>query len=132
MVIVKLILVVTVFVSVWRIVFMPITKLLGIGVPIYLSETEAKNIDKYGTRAIYGVLAFILPVFLLTGIGFRWFMVLVFVMFSTFSAVLEWIYVKETKQYIASILFIPYSIVLILNFDNVLILLFGENVYENL
>lgn len=129
--IIKLVVVVLCFAIIWKIIFIPICNWFGVGEAIDISETEAKNIDKYGSWVMYVVLAYNLPVFLLTGIGFRWFMILVFVMISALDAILEWIYNRENKQYITSILFALYMIVFILNFDYVLIFLLGENVFEN-
>ena len=129
--IIKLVVVALCFAIIWKIIFIPICNWFGVGEAIDISETEAKNIDKYGSWVMYVVLAYNLPVFLLTGIGFRWFMILVFVMISALDAILEWIYNRENKQYITSILFALYMIVIILNFDYVLIFLLGENVFEN-
>ena len=130
--IIKLVVVVLCFAIIWKIIFIPICNWFGVGEAIDISETEAKYIDKYGSWVMYVVLAYNLPVFLLTGIGFRWFMILVFVMISALDAILEWIYNRENKQYITSILFALYMIVFILNFDYVLIFLLGENVFENM
>ena len=129
--IIKLVVVVLCFAIIWKIIFIPICNWFGVGEAIDISKTEAKYIDKYGSWVMYVVLAYNLPVFLLTGIGFRWFMILVFVMISALDAILEWIYNRENKQYITSILFALYMIVFILNFDYVLIFLLGENVFEN-
>ena len=127
----KVVLVVLCLAIIWKIIFIPICNWFGVGEAKDISETEAGNIDKYGSWVIYVVLAFNLPVFLLTGIGFRWFMILVFVMILSLGAILEWIYIRENKQYVTYILFLLYMIILILNFDYVLIFLFGENVFEN-
>ena len=123
--IVRLFLVMGVFTGISKILFILLDKMFEMKDAISLSDTEAKNIDKFGTWFIYVVIAIHLPIFLINGIEIKWFFVLLITLLWGFEAVLDWIYVRETKQYITMITFIIFVNIIALNFHYVLDFLFN-------
>ena len=78
---------------------------------VKLSETEGKKIERWGRGLILVVGLCFLP-FALSGSPWRmlWFWIVYWVVFSFFQAFLQWKYAKESREYILTLVFLPFFI----------------------
>jgi hypothetical protein len=120
----RLFLSIGIFFVVTMIIFTLVDKMFGVKESIDISNAKGKQMAKTGTKIIYIASAILLPVLLLIGIPFKWFMVFFFALLWGFHGVLDWIYARETRQYIPPIFTILYVAVIILNFNHILYFIF--------
>ena len=87
-----------------------------------ISDTTAKKINLFGRIIIVLVfIVFLLPM----GIDpnateFKWYWLALFIAQWGFQGWLEWMYLRETKQHIISIVYLILSVVFVLNIEHVL------------
>lgn len=75
---------------------------------VKLSETEGKNINRWGRGIILVVALCFLP-FVINGSFWQmlWFWVIYFSVLSLFEAFLQWKYARDSKEYILTLIFWP-------------------------
>ena len=75
---------------------------------VKISETEGKNIDRWGQGIILVVALCFLP-FMLSGSPWHmlWFWIIYWIVFSFFQASLQWKYAKESREYILTLVYLP-------------------------
>ena len=75
---------------------------------VKISETEGKNINRWG-RGIILVVALVLLPFVIGGsfLQMLWFWVIYFSVLSLFDAFLQWKYARESREYIITLIFWP-------------------------
>lgn len=82
-----------------------INKLLGVEKK-NISETPARRIDRRGRGVILVIVLLTLPVIITKDVHIiKWYWIVYFLLLFGFQAFLEWKYLKETKQYITTLIF---------------------------
>ncbi|KAB2331445.1 DUF4181 domain-containing protein [Bacillus mesophilum] len=80
-----------------------------------LSETAGKKIDQWGRGillvAYLSVLLFVLEI----DLDIKWYLICFFMISFVFEMVMEWVYLKETKQYIITLVFLVISVPILYN-----------------
>jgi len=95
-----------------------ISKLLGIDKKGKLSETSGKNIDRWGRVIIFIIVICIFPFVISKDTNvIKWFWILYLSLLVGFQAILEWKYLKNTKQYISSLIFLILGVIVIYNIE---------------
>ena len=98
-----------------------INKLLGIKVKGKISETSGKSIDRWGRFII--VVIFLCSLLFFTneeGNLSKWHYMLFWTSLLGFQAILEWKYLKNSKQYVGTLIFLIFVVVFIYNIENFL------------
>jgi hypothetical protein len=90
-----------------------LNKLLGVEKK-KISETSGKKIDFWGRRIFLGVFLCSIPFFVLADI-MRWYWIFYLTIFLGFESFLEWKYMKNSKQYITTLIFLTYGLIIIYN-----------------
>ena len=84
-----------------------INKLLGVEKK-KISETAGKKADLWGRRVIFVIILCNLP-FIESGTDFaKWYMGFYIVLLFGLEAILEWKYIKNSKQYLTTIIILLY------------------------
>ncbi|UOQ47063.1 DUF4181 domain-containing protein [Gracilibacillus caseinilyticus] len=91
-------------------------KLLGIK-PIKIWKNSGGNLDRLGRFIIMFIFLCVLPFLVWNDINMKWYWITYFTVIIGFRAVLEWLYVRETKQYRTTILSLVVGIILFINLD---------------
>lgn len=75
---------------------------------VKISETEGKNINRWG-RGIILVVALVLLPFVISASFWQmlWFWIIYYSVLSLFDAFLQWKYARESKEYIMTLIFWP-------------------------
>ncbi|WP_255472968.1 DUF4181 domain-containing protein [Planomicrobium sp. CPCC 101079] len=83
-------------------------KWLGIK-KVALSETPAKNTDRWGRGIIFAIALCGIPFIVGTDVASRlfWFWVVYLTALTAFQAYLQWKYIKESKEYVMTLLLYP-------------------------
>ena len=103
-----------------------INRLLGIKKKGKIADTPGKYIDYWG-RAIILVTFLISFLFLVSKDAntsvFKWFWLLYWVVIMGFQSLLEWKYLKDSKQYISTLIYLMLFLVVLYNIENLFKLL---------
>lgn len=92
-------------------------KLLGVE-KRQISETPGENVNRWGSRIILVILLCTTPFVNMNDPNdVRWYLGLNSVLSLGFQAFLEWKYIKNSKQYVATIIFLLFFFVIILNVE---------------
>ena len=95
-----------------------INKLFGIKVKGKMSETSGKNIDRWGRVFIFVIVICTSPFVISKDANvMKWFWILYLILSFGFEAILEWKYLKNTKQYISSLIFLILGVIIIYNLE---------------
>lgn len=75
---------------------------------VKISETEGKNINRWG-RGIILVVALVMLPFVISASFWQmlWFWIIYYSVLSFFDAFLQWKYARESKEYIMTLIFWP-------------------------
>ncbi|WP_455717758.1 DUF4181 domain-containing protein [Anaerosporobacter sp.] len=93
-------------------------KLLGVKVKGKISETSGKNINRWGRAIILVIFLCCIPFGINEdGSLSKWYFMLSGTSFLGFQAILEWKYLKDSKQYISTLIFMIIFVVLIYNIE---------------
>ncbi|WP_245844300.1 DUF4181 domain-containing protein [Oceanobacillus rekensis] len=110
-------------------VFIPVLLLLGfflekginklIGVEKKkISETSAKSINRWGRGIILVISLSTLPFVMTMDINIiKWYWIAYFVILFGFQSFLEWKYLKESKQYITTLIFLIAGVIFMYNIE---------------
>ncbi len=95
-----------------------IDKLLGIKAKRKISETSGKSIDRWGRTIIVVISLCCLP-FVINDDGSlaKWYYVLFFTVLLGYQVILERIYLKNSKQFIGTFIFLIIFVVFIYNIE---------------
>ena len=103
-----------------------INRLLGIKKKGQIADTPGKYIDRWG-RGIILVTFLISLLFLVSKDAnasvFKWFWTLYLVVIMGFQTLLEWKYLKDSKQYISTLIYLMLFLVFLYNIENLFKLL---------
>ena len=92
-------------------------KLLGVK-ERQISETPGKNIERWGRGIIFVILLCTTPfVNNHDSNEVRWYLGLYPVLFFGFQSILEWKYIKNSKQYLTTIIFLMFFLIIIFNVE---------------
>jgi len=92
-----------------------INKLFGIKVKGKISETSGKNIDRWGRVIIVVIFLCSLPFF--EGTLPKWHYMLFWTSLWGFQAILEWKYLRSSKQYVVTLAYLILLVVFIYNIE---------------
>ena len=101
-----------------------INKLLGIKVEKKISETSGKNVDRWGRGILFVSFLCSLPFFMEQETSvLKWYYMIVLISVQGFQSIMEWKYLKNSKQYVSTLIYLILGIVFIYNIEIFLILL---------
>ncbi|MED3573681.1 DUF4181 domain-containing protein [Cytobacillus praedii] len=99
-----------------------LNKLFGVQ-RIKLSETTAKNVDRWRRGIIVGICLCSFPFIINSIISIKWFWIVFLILSSGSESLLEWIYIKNSKQYITTLIFLILGLIIIYNVEHILSIL---------
>lgn len=107
-----------------------INKLLGIKHKEKISETAGKNVDRWGRGIILVIFLCSLPFFIEQEASvMKWYYILFFISLWGFQSILEWKYLKNSKQYVSTLIFLVLVVVFFYNIENFLTLLDSYKIF---
>ena len=84
-----------------------------------ISETPGKKIDRWG-RGITAVIFFCIaiPYFIInSNISWKWYFILLLIFTIGFQAILEWKYIKNSRQYASTLIILIVSLIFLFNIE---------------
>jgi hypothetical protein len=100
-----------------------INKLLGVEKK-KISETSGKNVDRWGRGIILVIFLCTLPFVITKDINvMMWYWILYLILLLGFQSILEWKYLKNSKQYVTTLIFLMLSVIIMYNIEYFLQLL---------
>ncbi|WP_419958896.1 DUF4181 domain-containing protein [Psychrobacillus sp. BM2] len=90
-----------------------------------ISETSGKNIDRWGRGIILVIFLCTLPFVVSkdTMNVIKWYWIIYITLLLSFQSILEWKYLENSKQYVATIIFIILNVIIMYNIEYFLQLL---------
>ena len=95
-----------------------VNKLLGVKRQ-KVSDTPGRKVDRWG-RGITVVIFFCIaiPYFMINShVPWKWYFILLLLFTIGFQAILEWKYIKNSKQYASTLIILIVSLILMFNID---------------
>jgi hypothetical protein len=81
-----------------------------------ISETSGKNVDRWGRGVILVIFLCTLPFVITKGTNvMKWYWILYLLLLLGFQSILEWKYLKNSKQYITTLIFLMLSVSIMYN-----------------
>lgn len=80
-----------------------------------LSETAGKKIDQWGRGILLVVHLSVLLFILQMELNIKWYLISFFITSFGFQMVLEWVYLKKTKQHILTLIYLVISVPILYN-----------------
>ncbi|WP_274310284.1 DUF4181 domain-containing protein [Solibacillus daqui] len=97
-----------------------INKLLGVEKK-KISETSGKKVDKWGRGIILVIFLCTLPFFVVQETNvLKWYWMLYLTALLGFQSILEWKYLKNSKQYVTTLIFLILGVIFLYNIKYVL------------
>lgn len=94
-----------------------INKLLGVEKQ-KISETSGKKVDRWGRGIILVIFLCTLPFVISNDINImKWYWILYFVLLLGLQSILEWKFLKNSKQYVTTLIFLMLSIIIFYNIE---------------
>ena len=94
-----------------------INKLVGVEKK-KISETSGKNVDRWGRGIILVIFLCTLPFVITKDTNvIKWYWILYFVLILGFQSILEWKYLKNSKQYVTTLIFLMLGIIFFYNIE---------------
>lgn len=94
-----------------------ITKIFGIEMKS-ISETSGKYIERWGKGIITVIFLSILPFVISKDINtMKWFWILLNVVSIGFQSILEWKFLRDSKQYISSLTYLIITVIIFYNIE---------------
>lgn len=94
-----------------------VNKLLGVEKK-KISDTSAKSINRWGRGIIMVIFLSTLPFVVASDVNtMKWFWIVYFIILLGFQSFLEWKYLKESKQYITTLIFLLLGVILMYNIE---------------
>ena len=83
-----------------------------------ISETSGKNIDRWGRSVILVIFLCALPFVVAKDINvMKWYWILYFILSLGFQSVMEWTYLKNSKQYVTTLIYLMVSVIIVFNIE---------------
>ena len=83
-----------------------------------ISETPGKNVDRWGRCIILIFFLCTLPFFIMGDAPFiKWYWIVYVIILFGFQSILEWKYLKSSKQYITTLVFLILTITFLYNLE---------------
>ncbi|MFJ7978542.1 DUF4181 domain-containing protein [Peribacillus sp. JNUCC 23] len=100
-----------------------INKLLGVEKK-KISETSGKKVDRWGRGIILVIFLCTLPFVITKDINvMKWYWILYLILLLGFQSILEWNYLKNSKQHVTTLIFLMLSVTIMYNIEYFLQLL---------
>ena len=94
-----------------------VNKLLGIEKK-KISETSGRKIDRWGRGIILVIVLCTLPFVITQDTNvIKWYWMLYLLLLFGFQSILEWKYVKDSKQYVTTLIFLMLSVIILYNIE---------------
>ena len=94
-----------------------LNKLLGVEKK-KISETNGKSFERWGRGIILVIFLCTLPfVITMDSNVMKWYWILYFVLLLGFQSILEWKYLKNSKQYVTTLIFLFLGTIIIYNIE---------------
>ena len=94
-----------------------LNKLLGIEKK-KISETSGENVDRWGRGIILVIFLCTLPFVITKDTNvMKWYWILYLILLLGFQSILEWKYLKDSKQYVTSLIFLMLSVIIMYNIE---------------
>lgn len=95
----------------------PSNKLLGVEKK-KISETPGKKVDRWGRGIILAVFLCALPFVIDADVYvMKWFLIFYFIILFGFQLVLEWKYLRTSKQYVTTFIFLLFGVITMYNIE---------------
>lgn len=106
-----------VLVILWLLLEKILNKLLGIETK-KISETSGKNIDRWGRGIILVIFLCTLPFVITQDTNvMKWYWIITLITLLGFQSILEWKYLKDSKQYVITLVFLILSVIIMYNIE---------------
>lgn len=100
-----------------------INKLLGVEEK-KISQTSGKNVDRWGRGIILVIFLCTLPFIITKDTNvMKWYWILHLILLLGFQSILEWKYLKNSKQYVTTLILLMLSVIIMYNIEYFLQLL---------
>ncbi|MGF6949076.1 heme/copper-type cytochrome/quinol oxidase subunit 4 [Neobacillus sp. B4I6] len=94
-----------------------INKLLGVEMK-KISETSGKNVDRWGRGIILVIFLCTLPFVITKDTNvMKWDWILYLILLLGFQSILEWKYLKNSKQYVTTLILLMLSVIIMYNIE---------------
>ncbi|RDW20194.1 hypothetical protein CWR48_05670 [Oceanobacillus arenosus] len=94
-----------------------LNKLLGIEKK-KISETPGKKVDRWGRGIILVIFLSTLPIVVTMDTNIiKWYWTVYLALLLGFQSFLEWKYLKKSKQYIATLIFLTFGVIIMSNIE---------------
>jgi len=94
-----------------------INKLLGVEKK-KISETSGEKIDRWGRGIIFVIYLCTLPFVITKDTSvMKWYWMLYFILLLGFQSIMEWKYLKDSKQHVTTLIFLMLSIIIMYNIE---------------
>ena len=94
-----------------------INKLLGVEKK-KVSETSGKKVDQWGRGIILILFLCTLPFFIMEETSFmKWYWIPYLIVLLGFQSILEWKYMKNSKQYVTTLIILIISVIILYNIE---------------
>ncbi|MGE8077681.1 DUF4181 domain-containing protein [Peribacillus loiseleuriae] len=83
-----------------------------------ISETSGKNVDRWGRGIILVIFLCTLPFVITKDTNvMKWYWIFYFILLVGFQSILEWKYLKNSKQYVTTLIFLMLSVIIMYNIE---------------
>jgi dipeptide/tripeptide permease len=94
-----------------------LNKLLGIEKK-KISETSGRKIDRWGRGIILVIFLCTLPFVITQDTNvIKWYWILYVILVMGFQSILEWKYLKDSKQHVTTLIFLMLSVIILYNIE---------------
>jgi dipeptide/tripeptide permease len=94
-----------------------LNKLLGIEKK-KISETSARKIDRWGRGIILVIFLCTLPFVITQDTNvIKWYWIVYLILLLGFQSILEWKYLKDSKQHVTTLIFLMLSVIILYNIE---------------
>lgn len=106
-----------VLIILWFLLEKVLNKLLGIEKK-KISETSGKNIDRWGRGIIVVIFLCTLPFVVIQDTNFlKWYWILFLIISLGFQFILEWKYLRASKQHIMTLIYLMLGVIIMYNIE---------------
>lgn len=86
-----------------------------------ISATSGKKVDQWGRGIILVIFLCTLPFFIVQDTNvMKWYWMLYLIVLFGFQTILEWMYLKNSNQYVTTLIFLVLGVIFMYNIENIL------------